>query len=74
MAGRTKMSQQAFKPGDTVPDSGIYRAHHANEHRKAHAVVLLSRGNFPVCAVCGKAVRFDYVQVAPHIFDDKDFQ
>jgi len=49
--------QVAFKPGDLVPCSGIYKVHHA-QHRLDHSVTILKDELFPACRRCGDAVTF----------------
>jgi hypothetical protein len=52
-----------FKPGDTVPNSGIYKVTHATNHEAAHTVTLLGGNIFPRCRVCTYP-RFELVQAA----------
>lgn len=49
-------SGKVFKPGDPVPDSGIYRVIHT--HQLMHQATLLEGTIFPMCRKCEKAVRF----------------
>jgi hypothetical protein len=50
-----------FKPGETVPKSGVYRVEHAS-HRLMHQATLLEGSQFPKCKVCGASVRFHLVR------------
>jgi hypothetical protein len=53
-----------LKTGQIVPESGVYRVHHA-EHRLAHEVTLLAGQQFPRCAKCADAVEFEPIELAP---------
>lgn len=48
---------KSYKPGEVVPDSGIYKVHH-DQHRLMHEAALLRDTFFPRCKRCGNAVRF----------------
>jgi hypothetical protein len=52
-----------FKPGDTVPQSGIYRVDHES-HRVMHEAKLSASSRFPRCRHCKDGVRFHLLQVA----------
>src|SRR2546423_2712101 len=41
-----------FKPGDSIPLSGIYRVTHATDHEPVHTVTLLGGNLFPRCHAC----------------------
>jgi hypothetical protein len=41
-----------FKPGDMVPNSGIYRVTHTSDHEPVHTVTLLGGNTFPRCHGC----------------------
>jgi len=56
------MRNQSFKPGQFVPESGIYRVEH-ERHRLMHEATLLEETRFPVCRKCGIAVRFSLVRI-----------
>ncbi len=51
-----------FKPGGSVPRSGIYRVYH-NSHRLMHEVTLLNGELFPSCKQCSDKVRFELFRV-----------
>ena len=55
------MRAKFFKPGEAVPESGIYSVHH-DSHRLMHASTLLGGGKFPICRKCGDAVRFKLIR------------
>jgi hypothetical protein len=57
----------AFRTGDVVPETGIYRVAHAG-HRLPHEVVILKHERFPRCAGCNDEVLFDLVHAAPDLF------
>jgi YjzC-like protein len=67
------MDRETFKPGETAPESGIYRVvHHA--HRLPHDVTIEKGMTFPECGRCGDHARFVYLQTAPFVRDDYDFR
>jgi hypothetical protein len=61
-----------FKPGDTVPHSGIYTVTHDNQHTQAHDVTCVYGKRFPPCRGCGAHPRFKLKYVAQHI-ESNDF-
>lgn len=63
-----------FRPGDPVPESGIYEVIHDSDHRQAHDAVMIMGNRFPSCEVCNERVRFRIVRTAPYIFQDEDFE
>lgn len=71
--GRRSGNGRSYKPGDNVPQSGIYEAVHANRHRAPHDVVMIAKDLFPLCEVCDESVRFRLLRAAPYIFEDEDF-
>jgi len=52
-----------YKPGNIVPESGIYIVLH-KRHRPRHQNLLLKGQKFPRCRTCGEAVRFAPLHVA----------
>jgi hypothetical protein len=61
--GRIESSQgqivrKKYRPGDAVPDSGIYRVTHES-HRLMHEATLLEGTRFPICKQCKYSVRFE---------------
>jgi CheY-like chemotaxis protein len=54
---RSYVVERSFRPGEAVPESGIYKAIHAR-HRAPHQVLALAGTPFPACRYCGRAVRF----------------
>ncbi len=65
--------EQVYKPGDEVPESGIYQVMHY-QHRLYHEAVLVGGSRFPECQQCEQRVRFRLVGTAAHIEDDRDFR
>jgi hypothetical protein len=51
------LTRKAFKTGQSVPQSGIYRVTHS-DHRLPHEVTLLRSQEFPPCSKCGVEVKF----------------
>jgi DTW domain-containing protein YfiP len=51
------MAATVYKPGDIVPDSGIYRIFH-DSHRLMHEATLLRGTRFPRCKHCKDKVEF----------------
>jgi CheY-like chemotaxis protein len=56
----TRLLQDRFKPGERVPDTGVYHVFH-RRHRAAHESSLLQGEVFPNCNKCGDHVRFQLV-------------
>jgi hypothetical protein len=64
---------EVFKPGDKVPNSGIYRVLHDYKHNREHEVTCVAHTTFPPCNKCGHHPRFELVRKAIHIDVDDDF-
>lgn len=62
-----------YKPGESVPQSGIYEAIH-RVHRESHHVSAARGSVFPGCNVCNGDVRFRLVRPAAPIEMDEDFR
>jgi hypothetical protein len=56
-------SKTVYKPGQTVPKSGIYKVSHV-EHRLPHRASFKAQEQFPACAHCAEQVRFELVLAA----------
>jgi len=56
-------SKTIYKPGQTVPQSGIYKVSHA-EHRLPHRASFKAQEQFPPCTHCTDQVRFELVLAA----------
>jgi hypothetical protein len=63
----------SYKPGDTVPYSGIYRVTHDPRHAIEHEVTCISGKKFPPCRGCPHP-RFELVKAAIHIEDHEHFK
>lgn len=50
--------RKKYRPGDAVPESGIYRVTH-DSHRLMHEATLLGGQRFPICRTCKQDVRFE---------------
>lgn len=50
--------KKKYRPGELVPESGVYRVIHAS-HRLMHEATLLGAEKFPICKQCRMAVRFE---------------
>lgn len=78
--GEQKMTQpapssgMAFKPGESVPISGIYHIEHSRPHRQSHEVVFAKSDRFPACEICEHQVRYTLLRAAPFVFEDPDFR
>lgn len=62
-----------FKPGDTVPHSGIYKVLHDPAHDEPHEVTCVFGKPFPPCRDC-KHPRFQLVKAAQHIEHNEHFK
>ncbi len=61
----------AYRAGDVVPESGIYRV---ECHDQGQETAAFLRGHvFPSCGICGRRARYRLVQAAPYIHEDPDF-
>jgi hypothetical protein len=67
------MPENAYRPGDPVPQTGVYRVVH-EAHRDDHEATLLDGGQFPQCTRCGEGVRFHLLRAAERIHGDRDFE
>lgn len=65
---------QQYRPGEEVPQSGIYSVRHRGHHHD-HEVTCLSGEQFPHCHQCKEEVRFSLLMAAHairrhmHFFD-----
>ncbi|HXB21256.1 MAG TPA: hypothetical protein VNV88_07745 [Candidatus Solibacter sp.] len=50
--------KKKYRPGEHVPESGIYRVDH-DSHRLMHEATLTRGVRFPQCLQCRDAVRFE---------------
>jgi len=63
-----------FKPGDTVPRSGIYEVTHDKNHAGKHEVTCVLGKKFPPCNHCGDHPRFKAVRFAHHVDNSEHFK
>jgi hypothetical protein len=56
-----KTTQNKYRPGQLVPESGVYRVTHKS-HRLMHEATLLKGDRFPMCRQCKEGVRFELRQ------------
>lgn len=71
------MFRDSFKPGESVPDTGLYWVHHY-QHRLPHLARIRFQV-FPECAQCNERVRFERAPMdadpkARWLREDVDFQ
>lgn len=64
---------KAYKPGDRVERSGIYRVTHDRNHAEEHEVTCVFGKRFPPCNECGEHPRFLVVHLAQHIERNEHF-
>jgi hypothetical protein len=67
------MAEQ-YKPGDKVPQSGIYKVTHDNVHHDEHEVTVVLGEPFPPCNHCGNHPRFTLVRPAHHVSEHEHFK
>lgn len=63
-----------YKPGEKVPQSGIYRVVHDKAHSREHEVTAVMGEPFPPCNHCGQHPRFCLVRAAKHIRNHELFK
>jgi hypothetical protein len=63
-----------FKPGQKVPNSGIYKVVHDTQHSQEHEVTCIYDEPFPPCNHCGPHVRFVLVRRAIHVKSHDHFK
>lgn len=66
------MVEDVYRPGEQVPQAGIYQVTHY-QHRLPHEAVIKPGQVFPHCRVCGGHVRFRLMRSASPIEVDRDF-
>lgn len=62
-----EIKAKEYKPGDSVPKSGIYKVTHDSQHAAGHEVTCVFGEHFPPCNHCGHHPRFRLVQAAQHV-------
>lgn len=68
------MATEVFKPGDKVPQSGIYKVIHDYKHKEEHEVTAVLGEHFPPCNQCGDHPRFVLQRAAHHIKNHGNFK
>jgi len=63
-------SKTVYKPGQVVPQAGIYKVSHA-EHRLPHKATFKTGDHFPTCSKCADGVRFELMMIAAEDADGK---
>lgn len=66
--------RHALKPGDAVPESGVYEVTHEDCPSEPSQLIFIAGHEFPACRNCGPRVRFQLIRATPHIFEDSDFR
>jgi hypothetical protein len=74
MSYARKAARYELKPGDGVPESGIYDVIHRNCQSKVIQAVFVAGEPLPECRFCRSRVRFQLHRAMPHISEDRDFQ
>jgi hypothetical protein len=67
------MQEDSYRPGQKVPESGVYKVCH-ELHRPQHEATLVAGDLFPECQQCETAVRFQLLRAARFINSDHDFR
>jgi len=62
-----------YKPGQWVPQSGIYNVVHDDQHHQTHQVTCVEHKRFPPCRQCRDGVRFELAKAAIHVEDHSSF-
>jgi hypothetical protein len=62
----------AYKPGDKVQESGVYRVTHDPKHREPHEVTCIAGDHFPPCKGCDHP-RFLLARAAQHVKKHQSF-
>jgi hypothetical protein len=69
---------EVFKPGDTVPISGIYDVNHdtldGQDHTLPHQLTAIAGEIFPPCRGCQAWVRYQLSLAAEHIEEHDHFK
>jgi hypothetical protein len=63
-----------YKPGEKVPESGIYIVAHDPNHAARHEVTCVRGEPFLPCRGCGSKVRFTLSQAAMHTSEHQHFK
>lgn len=66
--------RHVWRPGEAVPESGIYKIRHAACSAQPVDLVFVAGEYFPACPKCGQDVIFELERATPHISEDSDFR
>ena len=67
--------RKEYKPGEEVPQSGIYDVAHDSMHKlEPHQVTVIFGKKFPPCNHCGAKVRFKLYRAAIHLSEHSSFK
>ena len=66
--------QTIYRPGQEVPQSGIYKVVHDPVHQQEHEVTAVIGEHFPPCNHCGNHPRFTLMRAAHHINTHENFR
>jgi hypothetical protein len=56
-----------YKPGNTVPESGLYNVNHDTSHAQRHQVTAVKGEPFPPCNAYGCHVTYTLATAALHL-------
>ena len=68
----SNISQLAFRSGEGVPVSGLWRPEH-DKCNTAPELWISKLDRFPPCPACGSPARFILLEEVRHISEDSDF-
>jgi len=63
-----------YKPGEEVPESGIYKITHDKNHAESDEVTSIAGKEFPPCKDCGHHPKFKLVRAAHHLENHGHFK
>jgi hypothetical protein len=63
-----------FRPGEKVPNSGMYDVIHDGAHKDRHQVTCANNDPFPPCRHSGQHVRFRLAIAAIHVNSHDHFK
>lgn len=63
--------KQLYKPGNQVPESGMYLAHHVGIHCGWPKATLEDGHVFPACPTCGNSIRYALGRISTPASDEQ---
>jgi hypothetical protein len=63
-----------YKPGNIIPESGVYAVTHEGDHHQPHDVTCIAGRKFPPCNTCGSHPLFVLRVAAIHVEDHRSFK